>query len=223
MIRAVSGFSDIRVNSVEMFRIKSTCMLYPDIAQFWVSDEGGMISVLDGDAVVTGNFRKDELNGFLGFLSPRSVFCSEKTAGLIDLPYKREDVCVMERPGEAEVCAAAGDLLKSDGVYGILKVKGLDLPPADAFSVDFCRRLNRGALCYYAERDVCAAIAQLCDRVCLITGVASHQKGAGTRALLSVIKKADKKKVYAVCREEVVPFYEKNGFMRSYGAVYLTK
>lgn len=223
MIKHLNSSPAFTLNSVEHFKIKTNYSLYTDMSLFWTSDEGGIISSLDWDAVISGKFNYEELNGFLKMSSPLSIFCSMSLAEKIVLPYRKERAFVFVRDGEVEGDYPEGDTLKSDEIYKILKVEEFNMPPADSFSPDFCLRLNHGALCYYAEKEKCAAVAQLCDDVALITGVTSREKGLGSKALMAVIKKANKKKIFAVAKPELEPFYIKNGFKKMYEAAYLLK
>lgn len=230
MISLINSLPRFEIKSAEQFRIKSNFSLYPDISLFWKSETGGLVSSLDNNITLWGSFDFTELSGFLYMLSPASVFCDEKTAQKLTVPYKKHTVFVMYREDDGkpaqksdEATALLSDTLKSDEIYGILKSGGLTLPPTDVFSVDFCHRLNRNALCFFARRDICAAIALTNGDTALINGIASLKKGMGSAALNAVIKKSGKKRIFAVCEESVIPFYEKNGFKMKYKAVSFTK
>lgn len=222
MIKLVNEIPKISLPLAEVIKINCTYNSYCDIALFWVQDESrAIISMLDGNMVIYNNGADiDELREFISVISPASVFSDADTLNSVfgDVFHR---VCVMkgEHPFE---CDVPSDELGSSEIYKLLDADGLELPPYEHFAVDFCHRLNRGELKYFALKEKCAAIG-ICDgKSVLVNGIASHQKGMGSLALGGLLSQFNLPCI-AVCEEAVMPFYLKNNFSYSYDAGYWRK
>ncbi len=222
MINLVSEIPKVALPLAEIVKINCTYNLYRDIALFWTQDSSrAVISMLDGNMTIYNNGADiDELREFIGVISPLSVFSDADTlTALFGDGFHR--VCAMKSEYRFE-CDIKSDTLNSSEIYKLLDIDGLELPPYEHFAVDFCHRLNRGLLKYYAIKDKCAAVG-ICDgQAVLLNGIASHQKGMGTQALTGLLSQYDVPCI-AVCEEDVKPFYLKNNFSHVYDAGYWRK
>ncbi len=222
MIRLTNEIPKISLPLAEVIKINCTYDLYKDIALFWIQDNHRtIISMLDGNMTIYNNDADiDELREFIGVISPLSVFSDADTlTALFGDSFHR--VCVMKSEHQFE-CDIPSDTLNSSEIYKLLDIEGLELPVFEHFAVDFCYRLNHGQLKYFALKDRCAAIT-ICDgQAVLLNGIASHQKGMGTRALSGVLSGCDMP-CLAVCEKTVKPFYLKNNFSHCYDAGYWRK
>ncbi len=222
MINLVNEIPKLNLPLAEVVKINCTFQSYKDIALFWTQDKTrAVISMLDGNMTIYNNDADiDELREFITVISPISVFTDANTlTALFGDGFHR--VCVMKSEYRFE-CDIKSDTLNSSEIYKSLDIDGLELPPYEHFAVDFCHRLNRGQLKYYAIKDKCAAVG-ICDgQAVLLNGIASHQKGMGTQALAGLLSQYDVPCI-AVCEEAIKPFYLKNNFSHVYHAGYWRK
>lgn len=222
MISLTNEIPKLNLPLAEVVKINCTYESYKDIALFW-TQEGtrAVISMLDGNMVIyNANADIAELREFIAVISPQSVFSDANTLQQIfDTDFHK--VCVMKTEKKF-VCDILSDTASSKEIYELLDVDGLDLPPYEYFAVDFCHRLNRGQLKYYAQKAKCAAVG-ICDgQAVLVNGIASHKKGMGTKALEGLLSQYDLPCI-AVCEEDKKSFYSKNNFSHAYYAGYWRK
>lgn len=221
MIKLVESIPELFLPRAEVIKINCNRDIYPDEALFWVQNgDKAIISMLDGNMAIYENGADfEELCDFINVISPRSVFSDAKTlTSLFGDDFER--VYVMRSRGEYK-CDTPSDKLSSREIYELLRVDGLELPDYEHFAPDFCRRLNRGALNYYARRGECAAVTISDGAHTLLNGIASNVKGGGTRALCGVLQGTNG--AIAVCRDKLQKFYIKNGFEHIYDAGYWRK
>ena len=222
MISLVTQIPQINLPLAEIIKINCNYNLYSDVAMFWVQDETrAIISMLDGNMVVYNRDADfDELREFIGVVAPTSIFSDADTlTGLFGENFER--VCVV-KSDTAFTCDVKSDVLDSKEIYRALNVDGLELPPYEYFAVDYCLRLNRGQLKYFAIKGVCAAVGISDGQSVLINGISSHKKGMGSTALRGLLSQYNKTTV-AVCKTDVMPFYLKNDFQLDYYAGYWRK
>lgn len=222
MISLVNKLPEITLLFAEIIKINCAYNSYSDVALFWVqNDNAAVISMLDGNMTVYNNAADiEELKQFIKVISPQTVFSDANTlTNLFGNDFQR--VFVMKSEYRFE-CKTPSDTVKSDEIYNLLNVKGLELPPYEYFAVDFCHRLNSGTLKYFAIKDRCAAIGISDGQAVLVNGIASHQKGMGSLALGGLLSQYNVTAM-AVCEKEVMPFYLKNNFYYSYDAGYWRK
>lgn len=222
MITLTDALPEVYAPNAEYIRIKCLYDCYKDDKDvlFWQQDGGrAYISLASGDMTVfceNGDF--EELKEFISVISPRSIFASLdilKALGLKDI----HSVFVMSR--KADISGnTAGDSLQSREIYDILNVKEFSLPEYPYFAVDFCRRLNRGLASYFAIKDKCAAVSLHTGNYALLNGIVSREKGFGRLALNAILQKNHGKELLICCEEELIGFYEKNGFIKRYKAGY---
>ncbi len=190
---------------------------------FWTQDgDKCVIAMTDGNMIIHNNCAEfTELSEFVDVLSPACVFSDIDTlkainrlpAENINVVYKKADI-LGETPS---------DELKSDELYKLLDVDGLSLPDYPHFAVDYCRRKNLGFAKSFAIKDKCAVVTFNSGNCAIINGLASHKKGYGSIALKGILQKNYGKDFYACCRDSVLPFYLKNGFIKLYNAGYWVK
>lgn len=221
MIKLTKDIPEFLLPRAEVIKINCNREIYHDESLFWVQNEDkAIISMLDGNMVIYENGADfDELLEFINVISPTSVFSDAKTlTSLFGENFER--VFVMEARGEYE-CDKPSDKLSSREIYEILNVEGLELPDYEYFAPDFCRRLNRGFLKYYAKKGEFAAVIISDGAHRLLNGIASNIKGGGTKALCGVLEGTNG--AIAVCRKELKEFYLKNRFEHIYDAGYWRK
>jgi len=208
--------------SAEAIKLNCTYDLYKDIALFWTQNENDAnICMLDGNMVICNNSAQiDELREFINVVSPLSVFSDANTLSLL-FENNFHSVCVMKSE-DRFTSNIKSDNLSSNEIYSLLDTEGLYLPSYEHFAVDFCHRLNRGALKYFALKDKCVAVTITDGQAVLLNGIASHQKGMGTLALHGVLSQSNLPCI-AVCEDNVKPFYLKNNFSHIYDAGYWRK
>lgn len=219
MIKKASDLPRLESPSAEGIKIKNIFLSYK--SEVYVQDEGrAFISLLDGDVCLQNiNADIEELRSFLDFVKPRSLFSDSET--LKSLGYKnfqKANVLVKECK---ETAGFKSDTLKSDGVYALLTKGGFTLPEFEFFATDFCKRLNSGALNYFAVKDKCVAITLSADDFCLLNGIVSLEKGFGTAALKGAMAQNCGKTMVVCCTDQVKEFYLKNGFSHLYDSGYV--
>lgn len=223
MIKLTKNLPTLFAARAEQIKINCNFQIYKDEALFWAQDDNtAIISLLDGNMVIVNRgANMQELREFIAVISPASVFSDADTLSLL-FGEDFERVCVVLSRKEF-LCDAPSDKLSSDRIYELLSVEGLSLPPYQYFAPDFCRRLNRGGLKYYAKSGLCAAVT-LCDgEYTLLNGIASHKKGMGSVALGGVLSGVKAGSAVAVCKKELLPFYLKNDFEHIYDGGYWRK
>lgn len=222
MICLVKEIPKLSLPLAEVVKINCNYNSYPDVALFWVqNDAGAVISMLDGNMVVyNSNADIEELREFIDVISPQSVFSDANTMKQL-FGDSFHEVYVVKSEDDF-MCDRQSHTVSSNEIYKLLDVMGLEMPPYEYFAVDFCHRLNHGALKYFAIKGLCAAIGISDGYTVLINGIASHQKGRGTLALTGLLSQYNITAL-AVCEKQIMPFYLKNNFSLSYIAGYWRK
>ena len=225
MISLINELPKIDRQTAEWVKI---CCLYDSYkndpsVMFWAQDGNKcVIAMTDGNMIIHNNCADfTELSEFVDVLSPACVFSDIDTLKAINrLPdeninvvYKKADIL-----GETPC-----DELKSDELYNLLDVDGLSLPDYPHFAVDYCRRKNLGFAKAFAIKEKCAVVTFNSGNCAIINGLASHEKGYGSIAIKGILQKNYGKDFYACCRNSVLPFYLKNGFIKLYNAGYWVK
>ena len=213
----------VDTNSVEGIRISELYRVYGDIALFWHQDAGkAVISMLDGDMIISGEpTDKEELSAFIGAVSPKSVFANSKTLSMLGLYENSLKVSVL-LSNKKYRSTEKSDTLSSKDVYDLLSCGGFQLPEYEFFATDYCLRLNKNRLRYFAIRDTAVAMC-IGKRNVLINGMLSKESGCGSRCLNGLLSEADALNVYVCATEKAAGFYVKNGFCKIYDAGYWRK
>ncbi len=224
MIKQVSRLPDLAPLSVENFKILSDCEIYPDLTEIYLNDKGTIISHSPGGGCVISGEEDDEIVSFLEFLNPQSIFCSFENASKINLKgYEKNSVFVMKTVA-AEKGGVKETDIKSDEVYSLLKeAEDFYLPSFENFAVDFCRRKNRGGLVVRCIDNTALSMAFTLSDTAFICGVVSKRAGYGSKVLKELLSLLYGKTVFAAVREQIVPFYLKNGFKTETKATYFIK
>lgn len=108
-------------------------------------------------------------------------------------------------------------------VYDILygeKNSHIEKVDFEGFYVDLCHRIRHGtAAAVLNDSAVCVA-SHITDSAAVISGVATNKAarkmGLGSMVLDKLLKTLDGRKVFAAAESSVVPFYAKNGFVKSH-------
>ncbi len=219
MIRLIDKLPEIEDESVALVKIGCTFCAYgnyPKIALFWQQEnERGQItalfSLLDGNLTVFAKEVNEELNLFIKALAPATVFAEEETA--LKLCVKGERVSVVrlfcngsDRPQKSVDLERAFALLEKDFVL-----------KKEEFIADLSHRLRHGAaFCILKENG--AAVVLSTGENALLTGICAqkeHRKTGLGSEILGDIKKAFSGRLYACCKDSVLPFYIKNSFEKT--------
>ena len=225
MISLINELPKFSCLSAELVKINCLYDSYKtdSSVMFWSQDSDKcLIAMTDGNMIIYNrNADFEELNEFVEVLSPACIYSDYETLkNLNRLPG--ENINVVYRKADI-----LGDTpchhLKSDELYKLLDVNGLPLPDYPHFAVDYCRRKNLGFAKAFAIKDKCAVITFNSGDTAIINGLASHEKGYGSIALKGILQKNYGKAFLACCRDSVLPFYLKNGFIKLYNAGYWVK
>ncbi len=222
MIKLTKSF-DVDTDFAEGIKIFETKMCYGDIAIFWEdTNSSAIISLLDNNMVISGNARDySELKEFIKVINPSSIFSSCEVLSGLGLLENSLTVDVLKSEIQKTV-SQRSDRLSSNEVYDILSKSGLDVGNYEYFAPDFCLRLNRGRLKYFGIKGTCVAVSIGNENV-LINGVASLCKGFGTVCLNGLLNEISAKNILVCAKQDISPFYIKNGFVKLYKAGYWRK
>ena len=222
MINRIYSLPECKEPSAEMIKAENLFNAYKDEVQLFSQTEtGAVISMLDGNAIISGGIEADEVKHFLSFLRAKSVFSGSDNLKLLFEKFEVLNTLICGKPMRTLNCRGYSDDLSSSEIYNILNVDEFDLPPYEYFATDYCRRKNSGLIKVFAKRDVCAAITLESKNFRLLGGIASRQKGQGGGLLLAAI--SGEKPVISVCRDELLPFYFKYGFKPLYKSGFWRK
>lgn len=222
MIILVEKLPEISALNAELVKIKCLYDSYPndEKVMFWIQDNNrALISMTDGNMVIyNNNADLEELKDFVNMLSPVCVFSDYETLLKLDRKPK-EKINVMHRKADI-IFEKESDSLSSKEIYDLLNTEGLVLPEYPYFAVDYCHRLNKGMLDYFAIKDKCAAVTFKTKGYAIMNGIASREKGFGSLALKGALNKNFGREFLVCCREKIKGFYEKEGFDTLYYAGY---
>lgn len=222
LINELPKFSCLSAELVKIYCLYDSYKTDPSV-MFWSQDSDKcLIALTDGNMIIYNrNADFEELNEFVEVLSPVCIYSDYETLkNLNRLPS--ENINVVYRKADILGDTPCDDL-KSDELYKLLDVDGLSLPDYPHFAVDYCRRKNLGFAKAFAIKDKCAVITFNSGDIAIINGLASHEKGYGSIALKGILQKNYGKAFLACCRDSVLPFYLKNGFIKLYNAGYWVK
>ena len=211
------------INSVEGIRIGENYKVYGDYALFWHQNAGKtVISMLDGDMIISGDPDDyEELSAFVNMISPRSVFSSSAILEGLGILDNTLIVSVLSRKG-GQTVSDISDELSSKEVYALLKTTGFTLPDHAHFATDYCLRLNKGRLNYFAIKDAAVSMC-IGKKNVLISGMVSLKKGYGSKCLNGLLSKVRPEKAFVCAKRDIEAFYIKNGFIKEYEAGYWRK
>ncbi len=225
MISLTDKLPTISTLSAEMVKINCLFDSYKNdhTVVFWTQDNDKcVIAMTDGNMIIhNNNAQIEELKEFVTVINPACVFSDKKTLKSLDL-MPDENINVVWRKADIQG-ETIGDEASSDRLYRLLDVDGLSLPDYPHFAVDYCRRFNLGFAKYFAIKDKCAVITFNSGNTAIINGIASHEKGFGSIAITAILQQNFGKDFLACCRDSVLPFYLKNGFIKLYDAGYWVK
>lgn len=222
MIKLTGKIPSVEKPNAEWIKQRCTFECYPDSGLYWEQNNGdAYISMIDGNAVIyENNADFTELKEFIEVINPCCIFSGLNTLKKLGKePQEPTAVMALEKTAGYSV-AEQGNSVKSEELYRLLNVEGLCLPEYEYFAVDICRRLNHGLAQYFAVNNKCAAISLNTGEYAIMNGIASHEKGFGSRALKAIIAKNAGRNFLVCCRPSVRGFYEKNGFEFLYYAGY---
>ena len=225
MVTLVNEIPEFKVLNAECVKIKCLYNSYKndDKVMFWVQDSDKcLIALTDGNMIIYNSSADfEELREFVDVINPACVFSDYDT--LCDIGRKpKERINIMYRKADI-LGETKGDCLSSREIYDLLDVEGLSLPEYPYFAVDYCHRLNHGFADYFALKNKCCAVTFNCGDMAIMNGIASHQKGMGSAALKGVLQKNYGRDFLVCCRDSVLEFYKKNGFVHQYYGGYWVK
>ena len=222
LINELPKFSSLSAELVKINCLYDSYKNDPSV-MFWSQNEDKcLIAMTDGNMIIFNNGADfEELSEFVAVLSPACVFSDMATLNAINR-IPDENINVVYKKADIEGVTPC-DEPKSDELYKLLDVDGLSLPDYPHFAVDYCRRKNLGFAKAFAIKDKCAVVTFNSGDTAIINGLASHQKGYGSIAIKGILQKNYGKDFLACCRDSVLPFYLKNGFIKLYNAGYWVK
>ena len=225
MVTLVNEIPEFKVLNAEWVKIKCLYNSYKndDKVMFWVQDSDKcLIALTDGNMIIYNvSADLEELSEFVDVINPACVFSDYDTLCAIGRKPK-ERINIMYRKADI-LGETKGDCLSSREIYDLLDVEGLSLPEYPYFAVDYCHRLNHGFADYFALKNKCCAVTFNCGDMAIMNGIASHQKGMGSAALKGVLQKNYSRDFLVCCRDSVLVFYKKNGFVHQYYGGYWVK
>ncbi len=225
MITLTDALPEINETSAEYLKIKCLFDSYKGDMDtlFWTEDGGkAYISLSFGDMVIKNNGGNiEELREFVSVISPRSIFSDIDTLKKLNCGEIKE-VNVVCRFSEVNADNLSDELSSKD-IFDILSIPEFSMPSYPDFAVDFCRRKNKGYADFWGIKDKCAAVTFNSGDFALLNGIVSKEKGLGSVALNGILGKNKGRHILAVCKDEVIKFYEKNGFKKLYKAGYQWK
>ncbi len=224
MIRLLSDMPKSGINSAERLKIMLNKNACGSDALLWEQEKGrAYISCFEGNAVIENiDGDIDEISEFLKVISPKTVLCDHKTAVSVFGESITPLYVYSANTDDFKSDIVSDDLLSGD-VYGILLKSGLNLPEYEYFAADYCHKKNNGLLKVFVIKDKCAAIGQHYDKMVLISGVASLEKGGGKAAVNGLLSQYHGYKAYCICNEKNRGFYEKCGFCYEYKLGFWSK
>ena len=203
---------DLDDSSIENIKILENYNNYNDIALFWKEKESNLyFSLLDGNMTVSGKpSNEDETKAFLNLISPKSIFADFDFFKMTGLTQNTDRVNVLYKQA-INYQENKSDIFNSKQVYDIIKTAGLDVPQYEYFATDYCKRLNSGNLKYYGIRDKAVAVTIGRNNV-ILNGIASCKKGFGSIVLKGIETLNAGKNIFLSAKDDVLPFYLKNGY-----------
>lgn len=225
MISLCESLPEISPESAEWVKISCLYKAYKNDPKvlFWRQDrDKAFISMTDGNMIIYNNNADfKELKEFVRLLSPVCIYSDYDT--LCKIGKKPDErINILYRKADIKGTTPC-HTLSSKEIYQLLDVDGLSLPEYPYFAVDYCHRLNMGLADYFAISEKCAAVSFNCKDKAIMNGIASHEKGYGTIALLGILEKNYGRDFFVCCRDKVKEFYKKNGFKPLYFGGYWVK
>ncbi|MBR6902414.1 MAG: hypothetical protein IKN39_00820 [Clostridia bacterium] len=222
MINRIHSLPLLDELSAEAVKIENMFTAYPKDSKLFIQAEtNAVIYLIGSDAVIYGKSDTEELKQFLSFLRPNSVFTSADNLRLLFDNFEEVNVLICKNPPKNTWSNMFSYDFSSREAYDLLSIDEFSLPDYEYFATDYCRRKNRGLIKVYGKKDACIAITLECENFRLLNGIVSKQKGLGGALLLAAI--SGDKPILAVCRDELIPFYNKYGFTPVYKAGYWRK
>lgn len=179
---------------------------YPFL-KFFVSENGAVMAVYYGSAVISGTADEEVLE-----------FCSISGFGEILCPEngKGQRLNIMEYKGGGKTTSLLSADAPYSEVFEILK-DGFDISFDDWYT-DTCHNVRHGISEVFAlEGKATAQKMFTVDGISLISLVAvkkeARKNGTGSRLIQAVSERlAKNSRVFVICEDSLVPFYEKNGY-----------
>lgn len=212
--------SDLPTSGVEANKIRALFLSYGlkfDFCRFY-RQENLFLSALDGSFVICGEHTDiDELSDFLVMNGYTDIFCSEKLGILLSDALKADCkyITLMRYSGEEYSCSLNSEPSLSD-VYKIL-CDGFDIP-FEPWYLDMSHRIRHGITkCYVLDGCSTVTVQHDLNGEALISQVATARsergKGTAARLIRSVCADLSPSKAFVLCEDELIPFYEKVGFV----------
>lgn len=218
-IGTLEEMSALPEKGVEAQKIRSLLLAYGtgyEFCRFFIS-ENTFIAQLNGDYILCDCGKTDicELSGFLNFSGFASVFCSDKIGESLSktLDLKAQNVHLMRFSGNSS--AEKPDILSPSEAYSIIKT-GFDFE-FEPWYLDMSHRVRHGISRFYGLFGSALAVQYAINGEALISQVASlpenRGKGCASRLLSAVCGELHDYDVYVLCEQELIGFYQNNGFI----------
>ena len=125
----------------ETVKIRNLFLAYQSEIQLLRQTEtGAVISLLDGNAIISGGVNAAEVKSFLSFVKPKSVFSSmdNLTSLYGEGAFESLNVIICKKPPLRQAAGYLTDI-SSREAFDILSAGGFELPGYEYFATDFCR------------------------------------------------------------------------------------
>lgn len=222
MIKCISSPEDMSAlpeKGVEAQKIRSLLLAYGtkyDFCRFFIS-ETAFIAQLNGDYIICDCGEADvfELASFLSFSGFASVFCSDRIGENLSktLDLKAQKVYLMRFSGNPS--AEKPDVLSLSEAYSVIKT-GFDFD-FEPWYLDMSHRVRHEISRFYGLCGSALAVQYAINGEALISQVASlpekRGKGFASRLISAVCNELRDFAVYVLCEQELIGFYQKNGFI----------
>ena len=218
--RAVSAgeLSALPEKGVEAQKIRSLLLAYGvkyDFCRLYTA-ENLFVAQLNGDFVICdcGNADIDELAEFLCFSGFVSVFCAEKLGRELSEKLHSEAIIVNLMRFSGEIGGEKPRIISPSEAYSVIKTGfSFDFEP---WYLDMSHRVRHGISRFYGLCGSALAVQYAINGEALLSQVATlpekRGKGSASRLLWAVCGELRDFAVYVLCENELVPFYQKNGF-----------
>ncbi len=181
--------------------------------RFFRNENNTVIGAYYGSAVICGKADEEILQFCIA-----SGFGEILFRGISDLPLPSQRLNIMEYKGNPRNCGFVHIATDSpySAVYDILK-EGFDIPFDDWYT-DACHNVRHGiSEVFTLENKATAQKMFTIDGITLISMVAvkkeARKNGTGSRFIQAVSALlSEKSRVFVICEDGLVPFYEKNGY-----------
>lgn len=210
--------SELPEKGVEAQKIRSLLLAYGmkyDFCRFYTA-ENLFAAQLNGDFVICdcGKTDIEELAEFLCFSGFAGVFCSDKLGRELSEKLSLEAKIINLMRFGGEISGEIPETLSVSEAYSVIKTGFcFDFEP---WYLDMSHRVRHGISRFYGLCGSALAVQYSINGEALLSQVSTlpekRGNGCASRLLSAVCGELRDFAVYVLCENELVPFYQKNGF-----------